>query len=136
MGWNSCRMQIPKDHVTPLPAPPVEFSHIHLGNATPQRRRDPLRWLESHRIRLLCRACWHLPSRRASKQLLSHSKTMKAKPQSPKVPLSHSSAAATAPQPSQNSPPPAAADPHSKGAGKRFPAEKASLSGHRHGWRS
>lgn len=73
-----------------------------------------------------------LPAERANK-LLSHSKTMKAKPQSPKVPLSHSPAAATAPQPSQNLPPPAAADPCSKGAGKRFPAGKASLSGHRHG---
>ncbi|XP_030092419.2 uncharacterized protein LOC108962556 [Serinus canaria] len=79
------------------------------------------------------------PAERTNK-LLSHSKTMKAKPQSPKAPLSHSPAAATAPQPSQNSPPPAAADPCSKGPLQRrweaFPSRESLSERGQDGWRS
>jgi len=48
-----------------------------------------------------------LPMEQKNK-LLSHSKTMKAKPQSPKAPLSHSPGRHRGPTALQNSPPPAA----------------------------
>lgn len=36
-GISAAGRRSQKNHVTPLPASPVGFSHIHLGNATPQR---------------------------------------------------------------------------------------------------
>ncbi|XP_059696575.1 uncharacterized protein LOC132324463 [Haemorhous mexicanus] len=132
----ACRSR--KNHVTPLPASPVGFSHTHLGNATPQG-------IPGDSWDLTGSGCFAghagtCPPAERTNKLLSHSKTMKAKPQSPKVPLSHSPAAATAPQSSQNSPPPAAADPCSKGPLQRrweaFPSRESLPERGQDGWRS
>lgn len=105
--------QIPKDRVSPPPASPVGFSHIHLGKAAPQ---DPWGWPESRGIRLLRRACRHLPSRRANKQVAKSQQNHESKttePQSASESLPGRRHGPTALP--KNSPPPAAAAPRSKG---------------------
>lgn len=133
--------QIPKDRVSPLPASPVGFSHIHLGKAAPRGRQDPLGWPESRGIRLLRRACRHLPSRRANKQVAKSQQNHESKttePQSASESLPGRRHGPTAlPKIRRHLQLPLPAPKGcSRGAARSFPAGKASQSGLRHGWRS